>query len=97
MATTVLLDVQLKPDSLDAAYAAVHETLEQTRAFTGAIGLEVLIDSADRTSLVVVETWESDAAHDAYVAWRATPEGASALAAYVAAAPVARVFDPSEL
>jgi quinol monooxygenase YgiN len=97
MATTVLLDVQLKPDSLDEAYAAVHETLEQTRAFTGAISLEVLIDNTDPTRLVVVETWESDAAHDAYVAWRATPEGAAALGPFAAAAPVTRVFGPSEL
>lgn len=96
MATTVLLDVQLSSASPEA-YAAVHETLEQTRAFTGAIGLEVLIDNSDPTKLVVVETWESDAAHAAYTQWRATPDGAAPMAAHAAAAPVSRVFGPSDL
>jgi quinol monooxygenase YgiN len=93
MAITVLLDVQLKPDSLDEAYAGVHETLEETRAFAGAISLDVLIDETDPSKVVVIEIWESAAAHDAYTAWRATKEGAPRkLIAVLAGAPVTRVF-----
>jgi quinol monooxygenase YgiN len=93
MAIKVLLDVQVKADDLEAAKAGIHDTLVQTRDFPGAISLEVLIDDADPARFVVIETWESAEAHDAYTAWRATPEGApTKLAAVLAAAPVTRTF-----
>lgn len=95
MTQKILLEVQLKSDDLDAGHAAVHETLEQTRAFAGAISLEVLVDDTDPTRLVVIETWETAADHDAYIAWRATPEGAPrALGAVVDDPPITRTFAP---
>jgi quinol monooxygenase YgiN len=93
MAIKVLLEVQLKADSLEAGYAGVHDTLVQTRAFPGAISLEVLIDHTDPARIVVIETWESTEAHDRYTAWRASDEGApTKLVAVLAGAPVTRTF-----
>lgn len=91
MTIKVLLEVQLKSDSAES-YAGVHDTLEETRAFPGAVSLEVLIDDADRTKLVVVETWESIEAHDEYAAWRAGDGVPTKLVAVLAGAPVTRVF-----
>ncbi len=87
----------MKPDDLEAAYAAVHETLTATRAFPGCLGVEVLIDNADPAHVVLLERWESPEADAAYRAWRATPEGVSSLGPMVTAAPVLTVLQDSDL
>ena len=95
MSMTVLLEVQLRDDlRTETIEAAIRETLAQTAAFAGSESLEVLVDDADPTRVVVLERWTTSDDHDAYVAWRGTPEGAAnALAAIVAAPPVTRTFD----
>lgn len=85
MATIAVLDLQLKADSLDKANQIIHETLSATRAFTGCLGVTVLVDSDDPAHVVLYETWESIERDQAYRAWRATPEGASDLGSIVAA------------
>jgi quinol monooxygenase YgiN len=99
MATqTVFFEIQLKPDDMDAAREAVHTTLEQTRNFEGAISVDVLVDDEDPTRMIAVELWETADAHTAYLAWRATPEGAStAFGAVLAGRPVTRTFTTAEL
>lgn len=94
MSMTVLLELQIRSDlPTETVEGAIRETLAQTGAFPGNESLEVIVDDADATRLVVVERWATAADHDAYVAWRATPEGASALGPVVAAPPVKRTFD----
>ncbi|WP_420367947.1 putative quinol monooxygenase [Curtobacterium sp. L1-20] len=96
MSMTVLLEVQLRADlPTETVEAAIRETLAQTADFPGNESLEVIVDDADATRVVVVERWASSADHDAYVAWRATPEGAAALGDVVAGPPVTRTFDRS--
>ncbi|BDZ52175.1 hypothetical protein GCM10025867_44160 [Frondihabitans sucicola] len=74
MSFTVLLEFQLK-DGVENAPEILREVLAQTGAFAGNEGLEVLIDDDDASKLIVVEKWASVDARNAYVAWRATPEG----------------------
>ena len=97
MSTTVFLEVRLREDlSSETIESAIRQTLAQTAEFPGNESLEVLVDDADASRLVVLERWASSADHDAYVAWRATPEGrAEALAAILAEPPVTRTFDRS--
>ena len=85
MATIAMLDLQLKADSLETAHEVIHATLTDTRAFAGCLGVTVLIDSDDPAHVVVYEIWESIEHDRAYRAWRATPEGASALGSILAA------------
>jgi len=94
MTQTVLLEVQLRDDvAQDTIESAIRETLAQTATFAGNESLEVLVDDTDPLHLVVLERWTTPADHAAYVAWRATDEGAPrALAAVVAAPPVTRTF-----
>ncbi len=87
MAITALLELTLRPESVADAPEVIRETLTATRAFPGCLKVDVLIDAADRTHVVVVEEWESLEHDDAYRAWRATPEGASGLAGIIAAPP----------
>ncbi|MFJ4219138.1 putative quinol monooxygenase [Curtobacterium luteum] len=95
MSMTVLLEVQLRDDlPAETVEAAIRETLAQTRAFDGNESLEVIVEDSDPQHVVVVERWASTAHHQAYVAWRGTPEGAAeALAAVIAGPPVTRTFD----
>ena len=96
MAITAILDLQLKPESLNTASEVLHATLTDTRAFPGCLDVTVLVDSADPAHVVVYETWESIEHDRAYRAWRATPEGASDLGSILAAAPKLTLFTVAE-
>ena len=87
MAITAFLDLHLRPDAIGRASEVLASTLQQTRAFDGSLGLEVLRDVADPTHLTVVERWASLQHDDAYRAWRATPDGASRLGEVFSAPP----------
>src|SRR6188472_2620076 len=89
---TAILDMRLKPDVLDEAPETLRSVLKDTRAFPGCQQLDVLIDQADPTHVVVYEVWESAEADAAYRAWRATPEGKSALGSLLAGAPTMTKF-----
>ena len=94
MAVTALLDLRFDPDRVAESLRVLDEVLVATRAFEGNLGVEVMADVRDPAHVVVVEHWQS-ADHDAaYRAWRATPEGASALGTVVVAAPVLTVLEP---
>jgi heme oxygenase (mycobilin-producing) len=96
VAITAILDLQLKPDSLDTAHGVIHETLTATRAFPGSLHVAVLVDRDDPAHVVLYETWESIERDQAYRAWRATPEGASNLGSILAAAPKLTHFTVAE-
>ena len=85
MATIAMLDLQLKADSLETAHEVIHATLTDTRAFPGCQDVTVLIDSDDPAHVIVYEIWESIEHDRAYRAWRASPEGASALGSILTA------------
>ena len=96
MAITSVLDLQLKPDSLETAHTVIHATLTDTRAFAGCLDVTVLVDSDDPAHVIVYENWESIEHDQAYRAWRATPEGASDLGSILAAAPKLTLFTVAE-
>jgi heme oxygenase (mycobilin-producing) len=87
VAITAILDLQLKPDSLEKGHEVIHATLTATRAFPGCLGVTVLADSDDPAHVIVLENWESIEHDRAYRAWRATPEGASGLGSILVGAP----------
>jgi quinol monooxygenase YgiN len=84
---TAILELRLKPESVDAAPAVLQEVLAVTRAFEGCLSLEVLTDVTDPTHVTIVETWESMERDLAYRAFRQTPEGKSTLGTLLAGAP----------
>ncbi|ARJ04426.1 antibiotic biosynthesis monooxygenase [Cnuibacter physcomitrellae] len=87
MSVISLLDVRIREDRLADAPAVVHDVLAATRAFDGNTGVQVARDATDEAHWVIVEHWASIEHDDAYRAWRATPEGASALGELLAGAP----------
>ena len=92
MTLTAMLDLTLTPQSLPDAPEVLRQTLQDTRAFPGCLGVEVLRSTQDPTRILVVERWESPEADAAYRAWRATPEGASRLKTLLAGAPSLTTF-----
>jgi quinol monooxygenase YgiN len=96
VATTAILDLQLKDEALETAHEIIHATLTSTRAFPGCLSATVLVDSDNPAHVIVYETWESIERDRAYRAWRATPEGASGLGPILAAAPTVTQFTVAE-
>jgi quinol monooxygenase YgiN len=96
VAITAILELQLKPESLETASEIIRETLTATRAFPGCYHVAVLVDSDDPAHVVLYETWESVEHDRAYRAWRATPDGASRLGSILAAAPKLTLFTVAE-
>ncbi len=92
MAHTALLELRVKPETLDQGlHAELHAILSDTRAFEGCLGVDVLIDTADPTHIIAVERWASEEADAAYRAWRAG-DGQTNLASFVASLPVLTKF-----
>jgi quinol monooxygenase YgiN len=96
MAITALLELRVKPEALDQGLRAeLHAILSDTRAFEGCLGVDVLIDTADPTHVVVVERWASEERDAAYRAWRAG-DGQTNLASLIASPPVLTKFTSAD-
>ncbi|QJU54807.1 antibiotic biosynthesis monooxygenase family protein [Herbiconiux sp. KACC 21604] len=88
MTVISVLELRLKPELVGSADDVLRDTLNDTRARPGCLGVEVAVDVDDPAHIVVVETWESLEADDDYRAWRASPDGASSLGSVIAAPPL---------
>jgi quinol monooxygenase YgiN len=71
MSITSILEVQIKPESVDEALAILRRILADTRAFDGCESVRVVRDTQDPTHFLAIETWESLAHDTAYRQWRA--------------------------
>jgi heme oxygenase (mycobilin-producing) len=87
MTFTALLTVRVTPEALPDAAATIDSVLDQTRAFDGSEGVELLQDADDPHRFIAIERWASRAHDDAYRAWRTTDAGRSALGPLLAEAP----------
>ncbi|MEO5833936.1 MAG: antibiotic biosynthesis monooxygenase [Nakamurella sp.] len=96
MSITALLDVRFAPDRRDDGLAFLHQVLADTREFDGSGGVEVVVDVADPTHVMVIERWASLAHDNAYRAWRAGA-GASPLGDFLAAPATLTRFEASAL
>ncbi len=96
MAITALLELRVTPEALDQGlHAELHAILSDTRAFEGCLGVDVLIDTADPTHVVVVEKWASEERDAAYRTWRAG-DGQTNLASFIASPPVLTKFTSAD-
>lgn len=87
MTFAAVLELRLNPEMLEQAPIVLHRALEETRAFDGNLGVDVVVDDTDPTRWLIIESWET-AAHDAaYREFRAGPGALTDLAPLLAAAP----------
>jgi quinol monooxygenase YgiN len=87
LATTAILELRIKPDSVDESREVLHRILGETRAFDGCLGVTVIQDAGDPTHLVAIEEWESFEKDAAYRKWRAGDGAMPDLVALLAGAP----------
>lgn len=92
MTLTVLLDLQLKPESAAAAPAMLRKILAQTRVFDGCLGVDVLVDTENAAHVILLERWASAEADATYRQWRAGA-GSTELGSLLASAPQLSQFE----
>lgn len=89
------LDMKFRGD-LGAALSLLGTVLADTRKRPGCLGVQVVVDEKDPAHVVAIESWESMQHDDDYRAWRATPDGASALGDILAEAPTLTRYTVAE-
>jgi len=93
MACTVVLEIKLKSDMIDTAKGAFKQILPDTRAYDGCQGVDVVENQDEPGNLVLIESWESRAKYEKYLAWRAETGVLDQLGAMTSADPSIRFFD----
>ena len=88
MPITVTLELRLKPEAVGAARDVMGRALQDTRAFAGNLGTDVLVDQDDETHWLIYELWETVEHDEAYRAFRAGEGRLTELPPLLAAPPV---------
>jgi quinol monooxygenase YgiN len=89
----VLLEFQIKSESLDEMRAMLKEILPDTRSYAGCLGLDVGCDTDNPTSFVFCERWQSREHYDRYLAWRTETGMMDKFGALLAGTPTIRYFN----
>ena len=88
MPITVILELRLKPESVPAARDLMRRALQDTRAFDGNLGTDVLVDEDDEAHWLIYELWDTVEHDEAYRSFRAGEGRLAELPALLAAPPV---------
>jgi quinol monooxygenase YgiN len=88
MPITVILELRLKPDAVPAARDLMRRALQDTRAFDGNLGTDVLVDQDDEAHWLINELWETVEHDEDYRRFRAGEGRLTELPPLLAAPPV---------
>ncbi|WP_157219416.1 putative quinol monooxygenase [Flavisphingomonas formosensis] len=88
---TVTLGLTLKPGAVDAFCASLPEAIKETATRPGFGSIRIV---RDETRVLFIETWDSEAAYDAYIAWR-TETGMMDMMAQILAEPPEKTVWPA--
>jgi quinol monooxygenase YgiN len=97
MPVTVILELTLKPESVPAARDVMRRALQDTRAFDGTLGTDVLVDEDDEAHWNIYERWDSVEHDEAYRSFRAGEGRLTELPALLAAPPVKTTYSTSDV
>ena len=70
MSVMVLLEMQIKPESVNEVKAFMKDNLADTRGYEGCQGLTVYDNMDETGNLVISERWDSRPQYEKYLAWR---------------------------
>lgn len=93
MTTIVILDIPATPDTRDAVLQMLRDVLDETRAFEGCEGLELIVNQDDTANIAVYERWRSRADYDKYRAFRQETGFSAKFRAAFPNPPIVRIFD----
>ena len=82
------------PDKATALRDFLRAVIMEIETAPGCQGCQLLADQEDKASLVIVETWDSVAAHQA-AAGRIPPEKIADVRPLLASPPKGRYYDPA--
>jgi quinol monooxygenase YgiN len=97
MPVTVLLELRLKPEAVQAARDVMGRALRETRAFDGNLRTDVLVDKDDEAHWMIYEIWETVEHDEAYRRFRAAEGKLTELPPLVAAPPVKTRYVTSDV
>lgn len=86
---TITLTLTLKPEAVEPFCAGLPEAIKETAAFPGFGSIRIVRDG-DRVQFI--ETWATEAAYDAYIAWRTETGMMDQMATLIAAPPQKEVW-----
>ncbi len=93
MSVTVLLEVQSKPEDLEALKTTFRDTLPDTRVYEGCHGVEVIGNQDDACNLILVEKWESRTHYEKYLGWRTETGALENLVKMLTQPPIIRYYE----
>ena len=97
MSIMVTLELRFKPESVHAGRDLMSRALEDTRAFKGNLGTDVLVDADDDAHWLICERWDTIEHDEAYRAFRAGEGRLTELPALLAATPVKTRYSAAEI
>ncbi|SFR96534.1 putative quinol monooxygenase [Sphingomonas jatrophae] len=86
---TITLVLPLKPEAVDGFCSGMAEAIKETAKRPGFGSIRVVREGA---KVALIETWESEAAYDAYIAWRTESGSMDTLAQALAGPPEKTVW-----
>lgn len=93
MSCIVLLEIQVKPESVNEVKALLKAILQDTRSYAGCEGLDIYDNLDKQGNMVFHERWESPAHYQKYLAWRTETGALEKLGAHLAGPPSIRYFN----
>jgi len=97
MPVTVILELKFRPDAVGAARDVMGRALQDTRAFAGNLGTDVLVDEDDEAHWLIYEIWATVDDDQAYRAFRAGEGKLTELPPLLAAPPVKTRYLTSDI
>ncbi len=93
MSCQVILEFNVKNESIEAARSWLKRILPDTRSFDGCISIAVVQNQDDPTGLVVLEQWNSRQHYERYLQWRTETGVLNELVSMLAGEPKFRFLD----
>lgn len=93
MAVSVLLELNVKPDQVEAVKSSLKAHLPDTRAYDGCNGLTVHANQGENTNLVLISQWDSRQHYERYFAWREETGMIEEMGTLLSAPPSIRCLD----
>jgi quinol monooxygenase YgiN len=97
MPVTVILELRFKPESVAAGRELMGRALQDTRAFDGNLRTDVLIDEDDEGHWLIYELWDTVDHDEAYRRFRAGEGKLTQLPPLLAAPPVKKRYNTSDV
>jgi quinol monooxygenase YgiN len=93
MSVVVLLELQVKPEAVEALKGMFKQILPDTRAYDGCQGVDVYGNLDTSTNLVLHERWASRQHYERYLAWRTETGALTQLGQQLTAQPSIRYYE----